>query len=170
MKKKPEIWVQTYKGIKGRCNSPKNRYHKRGIKCLITKEELKSLWFRDKAYSMKRPSIDRINNNGNYELQNCRYIEFSENARLGNMGRINNENQTKSMLRNIEKANRLGRQTRRPVSNYYKGMRIRTFNSITEASKHYDILQSSIVNCCKGLSKTSGGFVWKYKTKGRVVI
>ena len=49
--------------IKYRCYNSKNpaylRYGGRGIKCLITEPELKELWFRDKAYNMKKPSIDR---------------------------------------------------------------------------------------------------------------
>lgn len=55
-------------------------------------------------------------------------------------------------------------------NNIINGQKILTFNSITEAAKHYNILQSSIVMCCRGLNKTGGGFVWKYETKGRVVI
>ena len=73
------------KDIKKRCNN-KNRkdykyYGGKGIKCLITKEELKKLWFRDKAYLMKKPSIDRKDSNGNYEYSNCRFIEMTENIR-----------------------------------------------------------------------------------------
>lgn len=83
--RKNKPWVRTLESIKYRCNnknSPKyHRYGERGIKCLITKEEVKFLWFRDKAYLLKKPSIDRINNDGNYELSNCRYIETSENSR-----------------------------------------------------------------------------------------
>ena len=32
---------------------------------------------------MKRPSIDRKNSKKDYTLQNCRFLELSENARLG---------------------------------------------------------------------------------------
>ena len=59
---KPEIWIKTYNNIIGRCNYKKSRYYKKRIKCLITKNELKILWFRDKAYTMKRPSITEASN------------------------------------------------------------------------------------------------------------
>ena len=77
-------WVQRFHGIIQRCKNPRcsnyHRYGGRGIKCLITVEEIKQLWFRDKAYLLTRPSIDRINNDGNYTLKNCRFIESGENS------------------------------------------------------------------------------------------
>jgi hypothetical protein len=76
--------ARIYHGCRQRCNNKKlpiyHRYGGRGIKCLISKEELKALWVRDKADLMKRPSIDRIDNDGNYEFNNCRFIELSINA------------------------------------------------------------------------------------------
>jgi len=76
-------WVLTYFAISTRCRNkmPNCTHFERGIKCLITKDELKSLWFRDKAYELKKPSIDRINEEGNYAYDNCQYIEMSENSR-----------------------------------------------------------------------------------------
>ncbi len=80
-------WKKTISGIKSRCtnkNSPSYpRYGGRGIKCLITESELKTLWIRDKANNLKRPSIDRIDNDGDYIFNNCRFIETSLNAFLG---------------------------------------------------------------------------------------
>ena len=81
-------WIASYFSIKDRCENQKSmhydRYGKRGIKCLITPQDLKKLWFRDKAYMMKRPTVDRIDNDGHYEYTNCQYLECSENARKSN--------------------------------------------------------------------------------------
>ena len=74
-----------YWDIKQRCTNSKRDnykyYGKRGIKCLITEDQIKFLWYRDKAYFMKIPSIDRKDNNGNYTLDNCQFIEQSENTK-----------------------------------------------------------------------------------------
>lgn len=78
-------WIKTYNAIIGRCNYKSNKFYEyyggRGIKCLITKEELKKLWFRDKGYLLKEPSIDRIDGNKSYTYKNCRYIELKENRK-----------------------------------------------------------------------------------------
>ena len=80
-------WASSYWNMVSRCTNPKSdryrRYGLRGIKCFMTIDEMGHLWFRDKAYLLKRPSIDRINNDGDYTFQNCRFIELSENSRKG---------------------------------------------------------------------------------------
>lgn len=90
-KKRPdEIWIEnnpwavSYRAAKQRCE---NKNHKRyswyggkGIKLLMNISDFKYLWFRDQAYMLERPSIDRIDPDGHYEIKNCRYIELSENA------------------------------------------------------------------------------------------
>lgn len=84
-------WQKTMKYINDRCNSNKRDGHKyyngKGIINLLTGNELKNLWFRDKAYNMNIPSIDRINPNMNYCFDNCRYIELSENTKIMNRSR-----------------------------------------------------------------------------------
>ena len=151
-------WVKTYNGIVGRCNHKNSRYFKKGIKCLITKEELKQLWFRDKAHKMDKPSIDRINVKGDYELKNCRYIELAENARLGNIGRKATRKQIESAKRNLIRVNTENIRYRRKVSN---GIKI--FQSLSNAAKYYDICVSAIVACCQGKAKKCNGMRWKYE-------
>ena len=72
-------------GIKSRCENPNvNNYHRyggRGITNHLTREDLKLLWERDHADTMVKPSIDRIDNNGNYTLSNCQFIELRENVK-----------------------------------------------------------------------------------------
>lgn len=78
------IWKYLLRNIKARCENLNDIYYKdyggRGIKCLINESELKELWFRDQAYNLKKPSIDRIDNDGNYEYGNCQFIEMTENS------------------------------------------------------------------------------------------
>jgi len=82
---KDHPWVIAYNCAKYRCSNPKlhnyYRYGGRGIQFKITREECKKLWFRDKAWKLKLPSIDRIDNSGNYSYVNCRFIEQTENNR-----------------------------------------------------------------------------------------
>lgn len=73
-------WRRSYDGAKSRC-APNGAYYKRGTKFSMSVEEFKYLWFRDKAALMKRPSIDRIDSNGDYILSNCRFIELEQNRR-----------------------------------------------------------------------------------------
>ena len=82
-------WLKHYKRAQSRCLYPcdikyKN-YGARGIKFLMTMQDFKDLWFRDKAWLLKLPSIDRLNNDGDYTLENCRFIEVGENARRANL-------------------------------------------------------------------------------------
>ena len=72
-------WLRLLASIKARCHNKKHHYFKRGIKNFLTENEIKSIWLRDNAYSLKKPSIDRIDGNGNYTKDNCRIIELSDN-------------------------------------------------------------------------------------------
>ena len=89
-------WRFTLYAIKQRCVDPHHiRYHRyggRGIKCLITESELKILWFRDKAYKMKKPSIDRDDKNGDYTFKNCKYMELGKNSKKAIKNRRNKQN------------------------------------------------------------------------------
>lgn len=74
---------RTLANIKQRCNYIKDKkyiyYGGKGIKCLLNLKDLRYLWFRDKAYILKQPSIHRKNNQENYTIDNCQFIEMSVN-------------------------------------------------------------------------------------------
>ena len=140
MKKYYDIpWNRTFHTIKQRCKiNPK--YVSRGIKCLITCEEIKELWFRDKGWLLERPSIDRINNDGNYTFDNCRFIELSENIK-----------------RSIKE-----RPWRcRPVAKCDdNGKIVETFSSFKETSKQTGICYGTIENAIR-MGCKSHGYYWK---------
>lgn len=81
-------WLSHYDCARTRCTNKKrkeyHRYGGRGILFLLAQEDVRQLWFRDKAYEMKRPTIDRIDNDGHYDISNCRFIEKSLNSTKGN--------------------------------------------------------------------------------------
>ena len=133
-------WRRTLESIKQRCKNPNNNryewYGLRGIKCLITEQELEFLWFRDKAYEMDKPSIDRKDNKGNYELSNCQYIESSLNSK-----------KDKVFV---------------PVIQYnLENIFIKKFISIHEASRKTGISASEICSVINNRRKTTHGFVFK---------
>lgn len=90
-------WRLTYRRAKERCNYPKHKSYKyyggKGIRLLMTPDDFKYLWFRDKAYSMNDPTIDRENSNKDYTVDNCRYVERIRNTLYSNIGRMKRVNQ-----------------------------------------------------------------------------
>jgi hypothetical protein len=110
--------------IKSRCENPKNAQYKdyglRGIKCLITAHDIWLLMIRDNYWDLKKPSIDRKDNNGDYIFDNCQFLEHRENA---------------------------GKDKRKPILQFdKKGNFIREWDSITEAEH---ILKRTIHLECK---------------------
>jgi len=77
-------WFRHLNNARIRCRKPSHkmyyRYGGRGIKCLLTFEEIKKLWQMHGAADLCRPSLDRINSNGDYIFDNCRFIELEQNV------------------------------------------------------------------------------------------
>lgn len=87
-------WERWYSHIWNRCNNPNHKNYSlyggrkpNPVEMRITCRELKVIWFRDKAYNMEKPSIDRIDSNGHYEFSNCRAVELHENVINNQKGR-----------------------------------------------------------------------------------
>jgi len=84
-------WVPHFINIKKRCENPKCNSYKyyggKGVKCLMTSDELKDVWFSDKAYLLKKPSVGRINETDpkkwHYTKTNVRFIELTDNVDSG---------------------------------------------------------------------------------------
>ena len=72
MEKEP--YYKAYYRAKSRC-APTGSYKKRGIKCLLSIKDIRYLWFRDKAYLMKEPTIHRKVSSKGYTKENCQYLE-----------------------------------------------------------------------------------------------
>lgn len=74
-----------WRNICQRCGNPKAKsyayYGGKGIKNKLTKIQLLILWSRDNGEKLKNPSIDRIDSNGHYEFDNCRFIEMDNNRK-----------------------------------------------------------------------------------------
>jgi hypothetical protein len=134
-------WKYIFKNIKDRCTNKNRSHYKyyggRGIKCLITELEVKFLWFRDKAYLMVKPSIDRINNNGDYCIENCRFLPMKEH-------------QLKDKKKQI-------------IQFDLQGKFIREWDSLKEAGESLSISGGDLSNCLHGKFKQMGGFKWKFK-------
>jgi len=127
--------------IRERCfNSNNNRYKNyggRGITICDTWSDYKTFeqWCLANGWQHGL-TIDRIDNDGNYESGNCQVMTRIENCRKGTSKSTNQFN----LIGNF-------------ITNY---------PSVSEASRQTKIHISSICDVCNGKRKTAGGYRWKY--------
>ncbi len=86
IKKQP--WYIHLNYIRSRVSNKDKSYYKKGIKNFLNTEDIKLLWFRDKAYLLDKPSVDRKDNKGNYTLENCQFIELVKHREKHNREKI----------------------------------------------------------------------------------
>lgn len=79
----------------------KIRAKRKGMEHSMDVADFKALWISDKANSLKRPSIDRIDPTMGYHFINCRFIELSENCRRDKIGRKSTDKQRETARKNI---------------------------------------------------------------------
>jgi hypothetical protein len=82
--KQSQKWRLHWKWAKERCQRVNafnyKNYGAKGIKFLLTKEEVRQLWIRDNAEQLTVASLDRKEPTGHYEFNNCRFIEHNKNC------------------------------------------------------------------------------------------
>jgi len=79
----------------------RERASKKGWEHTMTKEDFEEFWYRDEAWKLERPSIDRIDNKKGYTRENCRFIELRENQARDNRGRTTTEKQREHSIRHL---------------------------------------------------------------------
>jgi len=136
-------WASSYDGSRQRCLNPKSinysNYGGRGIKFLLTRKECHDLWVRDEGDFMNRPSLDRIDSNGDYEYKNCQFMELSENIR-----------KDKSFT---------------PVVRISENGDRKLYESMREASRDVEGHASNIWAVVNGKKPTCRGYKWEYVTR-----
>lgn len=117
-------WLSHCISTRGRCSQKYHSAYKyyggRGIKLLMNLKDFEFLWFRDKAYFMKKPSVDRIDNNGNYVLENCRFLESFENNSRAHLGQPAWNKGTKGIMKANKTSFKKGHTQRNKCKGYLK--------------------------------------------------
>jgi hypothetical protein len=138
-----------YKCMKERCTSPKHtaypRYGGRGVTICsewVNDFQAFAKWARANGFQHGL-DIDRINNDGNYEPNNCRFITRAEN----------NKNRTKGPDTNF------GKHMRKPVLCIETG---EEYASILVAAKALSVSYQAVANAIKR-NGTCGGLTFKFK-------
>jgi len=145
-KRQNKPWVFHLYRINSRCNCKTNKDYKyyggKGIQCKITEKELKKLWFRDKAFNLRQPSIDREDSTKDYTFDNCRFIELTKNI----------------TERNIRVCSKI-------VFQYdLSGNFIKEWKSCNQIERALNFRGNGhISQCCRNKLKTAYGFIWRYK-------
>lgn len=91
-------WLKHYDDACKRCNKKYKQCYKTNTNMILSRDEIRALWFRDKAMGMYQASLDRIDTSENYTYDNCRFIEMALNRRLPRRKPITSKSKYKGVL------------------------------------------------------------------------
>lgn len=180
--------------MKYRCNGGKYKesylYKDRGIKLYEPWNNFNVFydWAKDKYY--EGSSIDRIDVNGDYGPDNCRFVDNyiqannkrnnrfynykGEKLTIAELSRKYNINYFALRSRldkglnineamEIEFLNKNNKFFSKSVNQYdLNGNFIKKYPSMKEIERQLKIETISISKCCRGLQKTAGGYIWEF--------
>lgn len=186
-----QIWMSMRKRCSNQNDKSYSRYGGRGIfVCKEWADSFETFYEWSMAHSYKDGfSIDRIDNNGNYCPENCRWVPMNEqvkntrrNVRIEHNGvvKILNEwckiygipfsraNQRYHYMKRrgeeitLEKLMYDGNFTIKKVNQYsLDGVLVRTWSKLTDV-KQEGYGPSLVSDCCRGKRKRAYGFIWEY--------
>jgi hypothetical protein len=138
-------WYKHWKAGRQRCNN-RNAYNYKyyggkGIKFLLSQEEIEKLWFRDKAWKFKEAQLSRKNHNKNYIYNNCYFLDKKEN-----IGERNKRFSSKKIFQIDLKTNKV----------------IKKWESAKQAQDILGFNKNNLTSCARGVLKSSRGFKWKF--------
>ena len=142
---KSYAWYKHWKSGRSRCNNKNASNYKyyggRGIKFLLTHEEISSLWNKVDSKNFKQPQLSRKNHNKDYTYSNCYFVDKKSNV--------------------SERNSRIS--SKKIIQLTLKGEIIKIWNSASEVQKVLGFNRNNLTSCARGVLKTSRGFIWKYK-------
>lgn len=106
----------------------------------------------------KRNQLSEARKKENLSQETLKKMSDAASKRMKEANPFKGKHHTEEVKRIISE-----RQSRPVLMFDLDGNFIREYSSIINAAKDNGICKVAISNCCRGITKTSGGYIWKYK-------